>query len=163
MAGKVRDQAVHTRRLADIAERQLESTTTPVVRVMRVGAANQADIIRLVEAGSETLTVRIENRGATAAQINECTMHPGGTGKLAEAELESPVLEPGGEWDVDFTPSAADRQHHERGDDVLLQLVYEAAGIGVRYRRRTVLKPPGRQGPEEPWRILREEGPSLLT
>lgn len=162
MAWKVRDQAVHTRRLADVAERQLEATTTPVIRVMRSGGADRADISTVNEgAPDETLTVRIENRGATAAGIED-TMVPGGAGKLADQwDLENPVLDPGGEWDVDFRPSTSDKEQHARGHEVMVQIVYEALGSGARYRRRTHVKRDP-TGTHEAWLMLREEPPRTL-
>jgi hypothetical protein len=163
MAWKVRDQAVHTRRLADVAERQLEVTSTPVIRVMRSGGAKRADMVT-VNAGDrdESLTVRLENRGAIAASIEACTMVPGGNGELVdESGLASPVLEPTGEWDVDFHPTASDKEQHARGREVVIQVVYEAPGSGARYRRRTRVR--REQGtPDERWVILEEREPERV-
>jgi hypothetical protein len=165
MAGKVRDQGQQTRRLAEIAERQLEATTVPVVRVMRAGKARYADMVTVNKGmADERLVVRLENRGAGAAGIEECAMAPGGLGQLASAhpELESPVLEPNGERDVDFAPSVTDKEFHATGGQVVVQVVYEAIGAGARYRRRTVVAQDIGESVER-WQILREETPHRVS
>jgi hypothetical protein len=163
MACYVKDQASETGRLARISERQFESTTTPVVRIMRDEEATRADMVTVNEGmADESLTVRIENHGVAPAEIENCTMVPGGQGKLADAgTMTSPTLVSDGEWDVEFHPSVTDKEAHEKGQEVCVQLVYLAIRSGARYRTRTYLK---RSDDDrgEGWTILREEAPCQL-
>lgn len=164
MAAGVRDQTAQTRRLAEAAERQLETSTMPVIRVMRMTEhPGQADMVT-VNAGmeDERLCVRIENRGAAAAEIQACTMMPGGAGRLAtDSGLESPVLDPRGEWDIDFDPTPADKAQHEGGHEVHVEIVYEAIASGKRFGRRTAVRR-NLEAEHETWVILREDPPMPL-
>jgi hypothetical protein len=162
MAKYVRHQAKETGRLAGISQRQLDATTTPVIRVMRDEEHDLADMVTVNKgAPNEKLVVRLENRGPAPAEIEQCSMAPGGGGKLADAELTSPTLEPNGEWDVDFNPSDAEKAAHEKGDETLIQVEYLAIGSGARFRLRTYVTRKDKPD-REAWRILREEQPVRL-
>ena len=162
MAWAVRVQARETTRLANTAEQQLAATTTPVVRLMRT-SPGYGDIVTVnAGASDEALVVRVENQGAAAAELESFALTPGGSGTLAEIDTEPPpTLRPGGEWDVDFHPDDAAKEHYARGDETLLQIIYLGLGSGARYRLRTYVKREMTAGPEA-WRVLREEGPTVL-
>jgi len=136
MALFVRSQARESRRLADLSERQIEVSTTPVLRIMGMtGAAGEADI-STVNAGSSTeaLTVRFENRGPVAAEIDGISMKPGGAGQLADTGWPvAPVIEPGGEWDIDFRPTAKEQEALANGVIAKVAVTYIAVGSGIRY------------------------------
>lgn len=164
MARFVKDQAEETRKLAEIGQRQLDASTIPVVRIMRDGSASRADIATTNEGSrDEHLSVRIENRGAAPAEIEKCLMDPGGEGELVDADLTSPTLEPNGEWDVAFHPSAEDKEAHRGGRRVRIEIRYLAIGSGSRYRLRTWVK---REGDDprggDRWSIVNEEQPYQL-
>ena len=125
---------------------------------MRIERSNQADIATVNKGmPDETLVVRLQNRGQAPAELEQCIMTPAGPGKLAGIDLEEPVLEPISEWDVDFNPSEQDKQAHAAGNEVLIQVVYEAIGSGGRYSVRTNVKRDLDSGDDERWLILRRE------
>lgn len=89
-------------------------------------------------------------------------MTPGGKGKLADTGLpESPVIEPRGQWDVDFYPSEDDKAAHERGGEIVIQFFCLAIRSGLRYRMRTYLKRDDDERGER-WSVFREVGPRWL-
>jgi hypothetical protein len=157
-------QARATTRLAETTERDFLARTVPVVRLMREERPDQADIVTVNKGDeSERLVVRIENRGQAPAGIERLSMSPGGIGELAGmVEMPAaPVLEPSMEWDVDFTPSEDEKRKHQQGHEVLIQVVYEAIGSGIRYRVRTRVRRDV-AAKHERWVILGEEPPSRL-
>lgn len=135
MAFFVRTQARESRRLADISERQVAASTTPVLRIMGMtGAPGEADIATVnADTPTETLTMRFENRGPVAAEVEQLVMSPGGEGTLADTgKPESPVIEANGEWDVDFRPSAEDKDALNLGVIAKVDITYVAVGSGKR-------------------------------
>lgn len=157
---QTRTQAKATVKLAEIAERELDATTTPVVRVMRDEKPGQADITTVNKGGAdESLTVRIENRGPPAAEIEWMKMVPGGEGQLSDPGIPtSPTLERDMEWDVDFHPSPDEKKGFEGGVAARIVITYEGVGSAVRYQTRTWVKR-DLDADYERWVIVKEEPP----
>jgi len=164
LAHKASDQADATLRLAEAAERQLQASTTPIIRIARIGEPNEVDI-STVNKGSPTerLVVRLDNRGSAAAEIERCILTPGGEGKPANDELDSPIMEPNSELDIDFQPSDEDKvQHMDREVGVQLQIYYLAVASGVRYGASSWVYR-REDGDDERWKLIREIAPYRLA
>jgi hypothetical protein len=143
MALFVRSQARESRRLADLSERQVAASTTPVLRIMGMtGTPGEADIVTVnVGTPTETLTMRLENRGPVAAEVEQIAMTPGGEGRLADTgKPETPVIEPNGEWDVDFRPSQEEKEALSNGVVAKVVVTYVAVGSGRRYAVATLVQ-----------------------
>jgi hypothetical protein len=164
LALQSKTQADASTRLAETAERQLELAAAPVVRVMREGAPNQADIKTVNEGHpTEVLVVRLENRGQGPAEIEAVTMIPGGDGTLAGMEERPgpPILEPNGEWDVDFHPTPGEKERNAAGGVVRIRVFYLAIAAGMRYQTETVVHR-DLDASDERWLIVREYAPVQL-
>jgi hypothetical protein len=163
LAGATWWMARGTAALAQISKVQHEATVTPILRVVRIGQPDQADVMTVnQDSENEALVVSIENCGPTTAEVERCSLIPGGPGAISDPdELFSPALEPGSTRDFDFYPTSTDKERHRQGEHVALRVIYRAVSSGGRYRATEHLKceqtPEGTQ-----WRILGSEAPRIL-
>ncbi len=153
MVKAAREQAIATRRLAEIAKRSLEvetrhveATTVPVLRVLQGGIGLAQD---------DALWLVLVNSGAAPATIERVDLSlPGGRGATRGSPAGGDTADPsGGQVSIQIPLSPEQQAQATSGGEVIVTVAYTAPGLDLQRSLQITLK--AKDGGDR-WVVLRE-------
>jgi hypothetical protein len=156
MAKAARDETMETRKLRELAERQLEldrrhveATALPVLRIARGAAADECAIWM----SNGSLMVTLENRGAVTATIEDTSLTLSGGGGVIGSTVGGDVIGPEQLLTVEYELAAEQVTQALGAEEILVKATYTAPGSEVNKRLRVVVRP--KDGGDR-WLVLSE-------